>query len=87
MAYKLFPHFMRSFPLPSGKVTTYMGSKIFRVENGSSQGLNLALTGVFVPSPLDSGGLCRHETPHFEVRRVCRIPGCYLTTSAPHTAL
>ena len=31
------------------------GRNHFRAENGSSQGQNLALTGVFVPSWLDSG--------------------------------
>ena len=31
------------------------GFKDFRIENGSSEGQNLALTGVFVPSSLDRG--------------------------------
>jgi len=31
------------------------GCQDFRTENGSGQGQNLALTGLFVPSSLDSG--------------------------------
>jgi len=31
------------------------GFEDFRTENGSSQGQNLALTGLFVPSSIDSG--------------------------------
>ena len=33
------------------------GFKDFRIRNGSRQGHNLALTGLFVPSSLDSGPL------------------------------
>jgi len=36
---------------------TLPGYKDFRTENGSSQGQNLALTGLCVPSSLDSGWL------------------------------
>jgi hypothetical protein len=39
----------------------------FRIEHGSSQGQNLALTGVFIPSSLDSG--------YRYFPRVCRLPG------------
>ena len=35
--------------LPSKGGTTYTVSRVVRAENGSSQGLNLALTGLFVP--------------------------------------
>ena len=38
------------------RVDNFNGFKDFRTENGSSQGQNLALTGLFVPSSLDSGG-------------------------------
>jgi len=34
---------------------TLKGFKGFRTENGSSRGQNLAMTGLFVPSSLDSG--------------------------------
>ena len=42
------------------------GSQGFRTENGSSQGQNLALTGLFVPVLLNSGhGLAVHDVcPH-----------------------
>ena len=45
-------------PLASGGGTTQMGRgqlKDIRTENGSIQGQNMALTGLFVPSSLDSG--------------------------------
>ena len=38
------------------------GLNHFRTENGSSQGQNLALTGLFVPSSLDSGNECALAT-------------------------
>jgi len=42
------------------------GVKDFRTDNGSGQGQNLALTGVFVPSSLDSG-LANHDKHHARV--------------------
>ena len=41
------------------------GSEDFRTDNGSSQGLNLALTGLFVPSSLDSGDGISIKMPPF----------------------
>jgi len=38
------------------------GFKYFRLKNGSSQGPNLALTGLFVPTFLDSGVQKAHRS-------------------------
>ena len=46
-----------SSPLPSENTKRSKGCKDFRTETGSSQGQNLALTGLFSPSSL--GSVCR----------------------------
>jgi len=38
------------------------GFKVFRTENGSSQGQNLAMTGLCVLGSLDSGSLLTYST-------------------------
>ena len=50
-----FPHFGGKYYRCRAGGNNLDGFKNFRTENGSSQGQNMALTGSFVPSSLDSG--------------------------------
>ena len=60
--------------------------KDFRTETGSSQGQNLALTGLFVPSSLDGGLPTSGPETRSRNRRRSRSPARGSLGCTPHTA-